>query len=237
MTISRLSEAEGARIREAYLRRKLSVPGDRYSVFKDENLIARQQLERETIGLLRKYGCAQLDQKRILEVGCGSGFWLRQFVQWGARPHNMFGVDLLPESIARGRELCPNGINLQCEDANSLSFERDFFDVVMQFTVFSSVLSQETQANLAKEMQRVMKPGGLILWFDFFMSNPKNHDVRGVTRRRIRQLFPECTLDLNRVILAPPIARFIAPLSPFVCRVLSMLSPLCTHYLGIIKNQ
>lgn len=232
----RLSEAESARIREAYLRRERNVPGDRYSVFKEENLIARQQLERKTISLLRRHGCAQLEQKRILEVGCGSGFWLRQFVQWGAKPQNLVGIDLLFDSIARGRELCPDGMSLQCGDANALDFEDESFDVVMQFTAFSSVLNQETQANLAAEICRVTKPDGLILWFDFFISNPKNPDVSGVTRRRISQLFPGYPLDLDRVVLAPPIARFVALFSPSLCRLLSMLTPLCTHYLGIIKK-
>jgi ubiquinone/menaquinone biosynthesis C-methylase UbiE len=236
MITPRLSGAESARIRKAYLRREQNVPGDRYSVFKEENLIARQQLEKRAISPLRRQGFTQLEQREIPEIGCGSGFWLRQFVQWGAKPENLVGIDLLSDSIVRGKELCPNGISLQCGDANSLDFEKDSFDVVTQFTVFSSVLDQGTQANLADEICRVTKPGGVIRWFDFFMSNPKNPDVRRVTHLRIRQLFPGWALDLGRVILAPPIARFVAPFSPSLCRLLSMLKPLCTHYLGIIKK-
>jgi ubiquinone/menaquinone biosynthesis C-methylase UbiE len=190
-------------------------------------------MEERAVSLLRRHGFTQLEQKKILEVGCGSGFWLRQFVQWGVKPENLVGIDLLSDSIVRGKELCPSGISLQCGDANSLDFEKDSFDVVTQFTVFSSVLDQDTQANLADEICRVTKPEDVILWFDFFMSNPKNPDV---IHLRIRQLFSGWALDLGRVILAPPIARFVAPFSPPLCKLLSMLKPLCTHYLGIIKK-
>lgn len=237
MNTPQLPNTENARIRQAYLRRERIVPRDRYSVFKDENLIARQQLERQIVGLLRRHGHAQLEQKKILDVGCGTGFWLRQFVQWGANPKNLVGIDLLPERIDRGGELCASGVTLRCGDASHLDFEDHAFDVVLQFTVFSSVLDQATRTNLADQIRRVMKPSGILLWLDFFVSNPKNPDVRGVTRREIRQLFPGCTVDLERVILAPPLARLIAPLSQPLCRLLSAVKPLCTYYVGIIRRS
>ena len=236
MTTPQHSETEASRIREAYFRRERDIPRDRYSVFKDENLIARQHLEKHILSLLRRHRYARLDQKKILEVGCGAGFWLRQLVQWGANPENIFGIDLLPESIRNGKRLCPSAITLECGDATHLQFGDNAFDIVMQFTVFSSILDQSTQDNLACQLRRVTKPDGVILWFDFFVSNPKNLDVKGVARRRIKQLFPGWTLDLERVILAPPLARLIAPVSPSACRLLSAVKPLCTHYIGIIRR-
>jgi ubiquinone/menaquinone biosynthesis C-methylase UbiE len=43
-----------------------------------------QQRERRIVALLRRYGFADLQSKTILEVGCGTGHWLREFVNWGA---------------------------------------------------------------------------------------------------------------------------------------------------------
>ncbi|MBU1614671.1 hypothetical protein KJ693_05080 [bacterium] len=34
-----------------------------------------------------------------------------------------------------------------------------------------------------------------------------NPDVRGVKKREIKQLFPNCTFDFHRTTLAPPITR------------------------------
>jgi len=69
-----------------------------------------------------------------------------------------------------------------------LIWEDASFDVVTQFTVFSSILDPDLKEQVAQEMIRVTKPGGYILWFDFFVNNPFNHDVRGIGKREIRGL-------------------------------------------------
>jgi hypothetical protein len=50
----------------------------------------------------------------------------------------------------------------------------------MQFTVFTSILDKDMKRNIAAEMLRVLKPKGVIIWYDYFVNNPKNSDVRGV---------------------------------------------------------
>jgi hypothetical protein len=90
---------------------------------------------------------------------------------------------------------------------------------------------------LAREMLRLVKSNGLILWYDFDINNPWNPDVRGVSRADIDSLFPDCQISLERLTLAPPLGRLIAPLSPSLYRVLSGIKPLCTHYLGAISKQ
>ncbi|MGB7846866.1 MAG: class I SAM-dependent methyltransferase, partial [Candidatus Acidiferrum sp.] len=172
------------------------------------------ELLRGILRLLRQFQHADLEHERVLDVGCGSGFWLRQFIQWGAKPQNLFGVDLLPERIQVGEDLCPKGVTLQCGDASKLEFEDGSFDLVLQFTVFTSILDSQMRRKVATEMSRVLKPGGAILWYDYFVSNPYNPDVRGVTRMEISQLFPRFSIFLRRVTLAPPLARTIGPISP-----------------------
>ena len=58
--------------------------------------------------------------KRILEVGCGTGFWLRDFLKWGARPENVVGVDLLASRLSEARRLCPERLSLVCGSASAL---------------------------------------------------------------------------------------------------------------------
>jgi len=231
------ANAEVKRIIDAYARRLESIDSERYSAFELSNLLRIQELERVLLKLVGCHFQKDLRHKIILEIGCGSGYWLRQFIQWGARPENLFGVDLLEERIRTGRELCPSGVQLELADASNLDFRDNSFDLILQLTVFTSIVNHRMKEKVASEMNRVLKPGGAIVWYDYFMSNPSNPDVRGVTRKEIVQLFPELSISLKRITLAPPIARVVGPLSPALYRALSTLKPFCTHYLGFFKKK
>jgi len=227
---------EESRIKEAYARRAVSVEPGRYSCFDRANLFRSQQLERCCLGLLERYGCRPLGTKRILEIGCGSGYWLRELIQWGARPENLAGVDLLPDRIAEAARLCPAEVKLWCGSATRLDLPDASFDLVCQFVVFTSVLDAAMKRQLAAEMLRVVKPDGLILWYDFRVNNPRNADVRGVKKREIRDLFPGCAIRLRRISLAPPLGRVAARHSRFLYHLLARIPWLCTHYLGVIRK-
>ena len=85
-------------------------------------------------------------------------------------------------------------------------------------------------------MLRVLKSGGSILWYDFFLSNPRNPDVQGIGRNEIFRLFPGCEVISRRLTLAPPLARFLAPRSWPLCSFLARLRFLDTHYLALIRR-
>lgn len=230
-------QTEVSRIRAAYARRNQTVPKDRYSFFKEENLLVHVELLREILRMLRLFQHTELGEEKVLDVGCGRGFWLRQFIQWGASPGNLFGIDLIQGRIQEGKELCPRGVNLCWGDASRLEFDDARFDLVLQFTVFTSILDPAMKRNVAREMIRVLKPRGVIIWYDYFFSNPNNPDVRGVTRKEISQLFPGLSIFLKRITLAPPVGRAIGPISPTLYRLLSAIKPLCTHYLGFFQKS
>ena len=107
----------------------------------------------------------------------------------------------------------------------------------MQSTVFTSILDARMKEELASEMCRVLKPDGSILWCDYHMNNPRNPDVKGVKRPEIHALFPKCEIRLQRITLAPPLARLVAPYSWLLCYFLSKLPWLCTHYIGVIRKH
>jgi hypothetical protein len=60
------------------------------------------------------------------------------------------------------------------------------FDLVLQSTVFTSILSSDIRKRVALEMIRVTRRGGAILWYDYFRNNPRNPDVRSVTATETR---------------------------------------------------
>ncbi len=228
------SKIEEDRIRDAYAKRK---GNDSYSLLNPGQLFFIQERERRLLGLLRRRGFTRLSGNKILEVGCGTGFWLRQFINWGAEPQDLTGVDLLPDRVSKARGLSPHGVRIECGSAVELRFADGEFDIVFQSTVFSSVLDPFMKQEIAAEMLRVVKADGLILWYDFHMNNPRNPDVRGVKNSEIRQLFPDCNIQLSRITLAPPIVRMLAPYSWLSCVCLEQFKIFNTHYLGIIQKS
>jgi SAM-dependent methyltransferase len=225
--------AEEARIRAAYARRQ---SGSRYSWFSPGHLFMMQERERRLLALLSRHGFASLDTKKILEIGCGTGYWLREFIKWGARPENVIGMDLLPDRVAEAKRLSPEALSVQCGSAASLPFPDATFDLVLQATVFTSILDSGMKQQIAFEMLRVLKGDGLILWYDYHADNPWNPDVRGVKKREIYRLFPGCRIELQRITLAPPLSRLLAPYSWLLCCLLERIRLLCTHYLGVIQK-
>jgi ubiquinone/menaquinone biosynthesis C-methylase UbiE len=227
-------QTEEARIRAAYARRH----GDEvlYSWFSPGNLFMAQERERQMLTLLKRHGFGTLKTTEILEVGCGDGYWLREFIKWGARPENIIGIDLLPGLVAEAKRLCPSAVQIRCDSAAKLAFPDAAFDLVLQSTVFTSILDSDMKQRVASEMIRVVKKDGLIVWYDYHVNNPWNPDVRGVKRREIDRLFPGCRIKLQRTTLAPPLVRLLAPYSWMVSYLLAKCPFLCTHYLGLIQK-
>ena len=227
---------EVERIKKVYERRKAGDKEKVYSYFNQGNLYIIHQREKGLIRSLKHLKLTDLSDKKILEVGCGTGGLLREFVKYGAKPKNLHGIDLLEERIERARELNPN-IEFLCGDASSLPYEDRFFDIVMQFTVFTSILDSGMKEKIASEMLRVLKADGTIIWYDYYVNNPWNPDVKGVKNKEIRELFPNCVLFLKRVTLAPPIVRTLVPFSTLLCLILDKVPFLRSHYLGIIRRK
>jgi SAM-dependent methyltransferase len=232
-----VSEPERLRTEEARIRRVYEARHDdaRYSWLARGQQLIVQGAERGLLDALRRAGVAALDELRMLEVGCGAGHWLRAFVQWGARPEHVVGVDLLPHRIAEARARCAAAVRLAVGSGAELPFAAGTFDLVLQSTVLTSILERGMRERVAREMVRVLRPGGVVLWYDFFVDNPRNPDVRGVRRRELDALFPSCEIRVRRVTLAPPLARALAPRLWPLASLLSSLPFLCTHYVGFIR--
>jgi len=212
------SQVEEARIRAVYAKRQKDAA--RYSYFNMGHLFMMQEREQCLLTVLKRNDLAPLHTKKILEVGCGTGYWLREFIKWGARPENITGIDLLDDRVTEARYLCPEAVSIMYGNAAELALPDATFDLVVQSTVFTSVLDVLMKQQIASEMLRVVKDDGFILWYDYHVNNPWNPDVRGVKRREISQLFPGCRLQLQRITLVPPLVRLLAPYSWLACYVL-----------------
>jgi ubiquinone/menaquinone biosynthesis C-methylase UbiE len=95
---------------------------------------------------------------RILDVGCGTGRWLRRYRELGFRP---VGVDRTPAmlELARRRD---SATPLVAGEAHRLPFASAQFDCVSDVTVVQHIPSALQPVALA-EMMRVLAPGGKLI--------------------------------------------------------------------------
>ena len=225
---------ERQRILEAYQKRQAQAKAHFFDYEDLAHVCRIHERHRETLRLLQVTGYHPLSGLDILDVGCGDGNMLRQFLQWGAVPERLAGIELRPEPVRKAGHLNPN-LDVRCGSATELPWPDESFDLVCQHTVFTSILDPVIKQQIAAEMGRVLRSGGAVLWYDFTYDNPRNPDVHGVRVGEIRSLFPGLEVHLRRITLAPPIARQIPDLLlPVLYPLLSGVPFLRTHYLGLL---
>lgn len=224
-------------IKARYDRRGRDADTPAYGPLNPYIYMALQERERTLIRWIEWAKLAPLWNKRLIEIGCGTGVNLLQLIQLGFRPENLVGNELSSERamVARGR--LPAAIQILDGDALRLDLPPESFDVVLQATVFSSVLDHDFRRLLADCMWALAKPGGGILWYDFTYDNPRNADVRGIPLRSIQALFPDGRLKAWRITLAPPISRTVTSVHPSLYTLCNTLPFLRTHVLCWIAKR
>ena len=125
------------------------------------------QLRREVLD--RALAEAQLDPRgrRVLDVGCGTGFWTAYYT---GRAAEYTGLDIAPTSIARLREAYPNARFVQA-DVSEAELEGTW-DVVNVFDVLYHVTDDARWEAALTRLARAVAPGGALIVTDAF-SEPR----------------------------------------------------------------
>jgi len=93
--------------------------------------------------------------KKILEVGCSNGRWLRWFKN--EYDCEVFGLDNNPEGFRK------DGIvNFEVGDCQKMPYQDNFFDIVFSLGL-AEHFKKEEKALLLKEQARVLKPEGYLI--------------------------------------------------------------------------
>ena len=227
---------ETQQVKERYSRRSILAEPNLYNPLNPTVYMGQQEKERCLIRWLNQSGLVPVQNKKILEIGCGSGGNLLQFIRLGFLPENLIGNELLAERYNQARYMLPEATKILLGDASVLNLPDNTFDVVYQSTVFTSILDDKFQEKLAAKMWALVKPGGGVLWYDFTFNNPRNPDVKGVPVKRIRTLFPESEMDVWRITLAPPISRRVSRIHPLLYSAFNVFPFLRTHVLCWVKK-
>jgi SAM-dependent methyltransferase len=223
-------------VKERYSKRNLDYD-NRYNPLNPSVYMKQVEVEVSLAKLLKKANIYDLSDKFILEIGAGSGNNLLQFIRLGALPANLWGNELLEKRLNVMRRNLPNAVHIKPGDASTIDLPNESFDIVYQSTVFSSILDVDFQQKLADKMWALIKSKGGILWYDFIYNNPKNPDVKGVSLKRIKTLFPNGKLLYMRVTLAPPISRIVTKIHPSLYTVFNAFPFLRTHVLCWIGKE
>lgn len=236
-SVSDQRSAELAEIERRYAHRSEQGKASLYDPLLPVNIAFRQERERVMMAMLRRLLAGRtLQSLRILEIGCGSGRNLIDFVNWGARPEHCTGNELLPDRVASARKNMLPAMTILQGDASALEFPDGSFDIILQSTVFSSILDEDLRRAVATNMWRMLAPNGGIFWYDFTVDNPRNPDVAGISQARIKTLFPEAQYDAKKVTLAPPLARRVTRLSPSLYPILNALPFLRSHVVALLRK-
>jgi len=157
--------------------------------------------------LLSDVGACPLGDRRVLDVGCGAGDSLATLLA-AAGPARVTGIDPDAARLGSARDRIRPG-EFSVGDGAALPFEGGSFDVVLLFTVLSSVPADAARRAIASETRRVLRPGGGALLYDFAV-NPANSKTRGLSKRDVRILFDGCTYESRPVTPLPALARQLA---------------------------
>ena len=104
---------------------------------------------------------------KVLEVGCGTGYFTRELVKWCL---NVTAIDISPDLLELARqEISQPGVNFAVENAYAMSFGENQFDAVVGISVLHHL---DIERGLS-EIFRVLKPGGLICFTEPNMMNPQ----------------------------------------------------------------
>ena len=124
----------------------------------------------------------------LLDVGCGIGGSSRILAQdYG---FDVTGVTISPQQVKRAQELTPEGVDAKflVDDAMKLSFPDASFDVVWSVEAGPHM---PDKAIFARELMRVLKPGGLLVVADWNQRDDRAKPLNFWEKPVMRQLLDQ----------------------------------------------
>jgi SAM-dependent methyltransferase len=224
------------RIREIYKDRDIGGKSNLYAWHHSyEHYFDAMKKRMVSIALHSAFGDS-IDELDVLDVGCGSGDFLRTLISWGSAPEKLVGTEFLANRLEQAEAMSPDGIKWHLGEINSEI--GGVFDLVSAHTVFSSVLDDDVRKSLAMDMWDKIKPNGWLMVFDFRYNNPYNSNVRKVTRQELKQLWPHSKEQFIQTgLLAPPLSRRIIKNNYGGAELLTALFPfLRSHFIYMARK-
>lgn len=94
-----------------------------------------------------------------MDIGCGNGAIAELLAKQG---YQVTGIDLNQEAIQKNQERSPEITYLVADCTTQLPFEDGSFDAIVVSFVLVNIIPASLRAQVATELERLVKPGGLI---------------------------------------------------------------------------
>lgn len=185
--------------------------------------------------LLRGDGVSSLAGTRVMDLGCSRGDSMQTLVELGACPARLTGVDIVHDRLRMARRRLSGSPFLRADGA-SLPVRTAVVGVVPVFTIFSSIETPEARARVAAEIDRVLQPGGLVVWYDLRIPNPANPSVWPLRLPEVQAVFPGYRLRARSVTVLPPLARRLGRFTPALYPALAALPIARTHLVAVLTK-
>ncbi|MFH1249413.1 MAG: class I SAM-dependent methyltransferase [archaeon] len=151
----------------------------------------QKKLHWERVRNIKKL-CGVIKDKKILDVGTGDGFMLREL-----KCKKLYAIDISKKRCMRARKIVPHA-NISIQDMHKTNFKDNSFDGI----ICADVLEHVTNIDIAiKELLRITKKGGFIvvcvpnqivylILRAIFLKFPLNPDhINSITPNSIIRLF------------------------------------------------
>jgi SAM-dependent methyltransferase len=209
----------------------------RYNLLNPWIYKGEQEKERYFINWINTCSILPIEEKKLLEIGCGTGNNLLQFIRLGFSSINLVGNELLEDRVKKAKLKLPPELEIFAGNALDLAIQASQFDIVFQSMVFSSILDEKFKIQLAKNMWVWVKKGGGILWYDFIYDNPWNKDVKGIPYKKVKEYFPHGIIKKWKITLAPPLSRVLTKIHPSMYNLFNFSPIFRTHILCWIQKE
>ena len=174
-------------------------------------------------------------RNEILDFGCGEGFIMEQLVNWGADHEQLTGVDISEKRIKKAKSRFESLRFLHISD--KIPFSDDKFTIIVISTVFSSIIGNSNRLFWAQEIDRVLKEGGVIIFYDMKVNNPFNFNTKKISKKELKLLFNNYSIKTKSLTVLPQLSRTISLISPKIYPLLTKLSFLHTHYISELTRS
>jgi SAM-dependent methyltransferase len=128
--------------------------------------------------------------ERILDVGCGPGFYVRELLDEVGPMGSIVALDASPDMLALARRRCEGQGNVNFREGNAaaLPADDDDFDAALCVQVMEYVTDPTTALT---EIHRALRPGGRVVIWDVDWATVWWHSADPDRMRRVLQAWDE----------------------------------------------
>jgi SAM-dependent methyltransferase len=228
---SRREEAERDRVERLYRGYARSARKQRaWDTANPGNLAIRAELA----GHVRRVASAELASAGdILDIGCGTGWWLRWLAAEGVAPERLHGVERLGDRAEAVAAAVP-GASIVAGDARSLPYASERFALMLLFTVLSSLGGRADLERALREARRVTAPGGLVLVWEPRVPDPRNRGARRIRPAEVLAVLGGHG-EVRSTTVFPPLARRLGQHTNRLYPAVVRFPPLRSHRLMAVR--